>query len=155
MSRGLTGSHSPFYNIKGVIIMIEAVNTAIQTVAANATLVFSSTSINRGCTVRHRQGSGRFTALKPGVYKVSFQANVAIPTGGTAAPIILDVVQDGESLAGSRMISTPGAVNNYNSVSSVVLVEVYNCDSANIAIRNISGVAINVQDANIVIDRLC
>ena len=119
--------------------MIEAVNTAIQTVEPNGTLVFSSTSVNRGCTVRHRQGSGRFTALKPGVYKISFQANVAIPTGGTAGAISLDIVQDGESLAGSRMISTP----------------VYRCDSANIAIRNTSGVAVNVQDANIVIDRLC
>lgn len=135
--------------------MIEAVNTAIQTVEPNGTLVFSSTSVNRGCTVRHRQGSGRFTALKPGVYKVSFQANVAIPTGGTAGAISLDIVQDGESLAGSRMISTPAAVDTYNSVSAVVLAEVYRCDSANIAIRNTSGVAMNVQDANIVIDRLC
>lgn len=133
--------------------MIEAVNTAIQTVEPNGTLVFSSTSVNRGCTVRHRQGSVR--ALKPGVYKISFQANVAIPTGGTAGAISLDIVQDGESLAGSRMISTPAAVDTYNSVSAVVLAEVYRCDSANIAIRNTSGVAVNVQDANIVIDRLC
>lgn len=135
--------------------MIEAVNTAVQTVAANAAVVFTSTSLKKGCTVRHRQGSSRFTALQAGVYKVSFQANVAIPTGGTPAPISLDVTQDGESLAGSRMVSTPAAVNNYNSVSTVVLVEVYRCDSANISIRNTSGVAINVQDANIVIDRLC
>lgn len=135
--------------------MLEAVNTAVQTVAANGTVVFSSTSVNRGCTVRHRQGSGRFTALKPGVYKVSFQGNVAIPTGGTAGPISLDVIQDGESLAGSRMVSTPAAVDSYNSVSTVVLVEVYRCDSASIAVRNTSGVAINIQDANIVIDRLC
>lgn len=135
--------------------MIEAVNTAIQTIEANGTVVFSSASVNRGCTVRHRQGSGRFTALKPGVYKVSFQGNVAIPTGGTAGPISMDIVQDGESLAGSRMVSTPAAVDTYNSISTVVLVEVYQCDSASIAVRNTSGVAINLQDANIVIDRLC
>lgn len=135
--------------------MIEAVNTAVQTVEANGTLVFNSTPVKKGCSVRHRQGSGRFTALQSGVYKVSFQANVAIPTGGTAGPISLDIVQDGESLVGSRMISTPAAVDSYNSVSAVVLVEAYRCDSANIAVRNTSGVAVNVQDANIVIDRLC
>ena len=67
----------------------------------------------------------------------------------------MDIVQDGESLAGSRMVSTPAAVDTYNSISTVVLVEVYRCDSASIAVRNTSGVAINLQDANIVIDRLC
>lgn len=138
-----------------MIPMVEAVNTAIQTVEANGTVIFTSTSVNRGCTIRHRQGSGRFTALKQGVYKVSFQGNVAIPTGGTAGPISMDIVQDGESLAGSRMVSTPAAVDTYNSISTVVLVEVYRCDSASIAVRNTSGVAINLQDANIVIDRLC
>ncbi len=135
--------------------MIEAVNTAVQTVEANGTIFFNSTSVKKGCSVRHRQGSGRFVALQSGVYKVSFQANVAIPTGGTAGPISLDVTQDGESLAGSRMVSTPAAVDSYNSVSAVVLVEVYKCDSASVSVRNTSGVAINVQDANIVIDRLC
>ena len=135
--------------------MIEAVNTAVQEVAANGTVVFSSTSVRKGCSVRHRQGSGRFVALQTGVYKVSFQANVAIPTGGTAGPSSLDVTQDGESLAGSRKVSTPAAVDTYNNISTVVLVEVYRCDNANISIRNTSGVAINVQDANIVIDRLC
>jgi len=120
--------------------MIEAVNTAVQEVAANGTVVFSSTSVRKGCSVRHRQGSGRFVALQ---------------TGGTAGPISLDVTQDGESLAGSRRVSTPAAVDTYNNISTVVLVEVYRCDNANISIRNTSGVAINVQDANIVIDRLC
>ena len=135
--------------------MIEAVTTSIQTVEANGTSLFTSTSVRRGCTVRHRQGSGQFTALQPGVYKVSFQGNVAIPAGGTAGPISVDIVLNGESLAGSRMLSTPATVDTYNSVSAVVLVEVYRCDSASIAVRNTSGVAINVQDANIVIDRLC
>ena len=44
--------------------MIEAVNTAVQEVAANGTVVFSSTSVRKGCSVRHRQGSGRFVALQ-------------------------------------------------------------------------------------------
>lgn len=53
--------------------MIEAVNTAVQEVAANGTVVFSSTSVRKGCSVRHRQGSGRFVALQTGVYKVVFK----------------------------------------------------------------------------------
>lgn len=135
--------------------MIEAVNEAIQTVETNGTVVFNATSIKRGCSVRHKQGSGRFIALQPGIYKVGFQCNIAVPTGGTAGAISLDITQDGESLAGSKMISTPAAVDSYNSISAVVLVEVYRNNAASISVRNTSAAAVNVQNANIVIDRLC
>ena len=136
--------------------MIEAINIAAQTVAANGTVIFGNTSVRRGCSTRHKEGSGRFTVLKPGVYKVSFQGNVAIPTGGTVAPISLEITQEGDSIGGSRMITTPAAVNVLNSVSSTALVEVY-CQggSETITVRNTTAGAITIQDANIVIDRLC
>ena len=89
--------------------MIDAVNVATQSVATNAVVLFSSTRIHTGCSARHEPGSGRFVLLKPGVYEVEFNANVSIPTGGTVGPITLSIVQDGEAVAGSRMIFTPAA----------------------------------------------
>ena len=114
--------------------MIDAVHVATQSVATKAVVLFSSTRIHTGCSARHEPGSGRFVLLKPGVYEVEFNANVSIPTGGTVGPITLSIVQDGETIAGSKMIFTPAAVAE---------------------LGNVSATTINVQDANFVITRHC
>lgn len=136
--------------------MIDAVNVAAQTVANSVAIPFSSTRICTGCSARHESGSGRFVLLKPGVYEVSFSANVSLPTGATVAPIILEMIQDGESVAGTRMVFTPAAAGTVGSVSTTALIRVYDqCCCASIGVRNISGASVIVQDANLVITRHC
>lgn len=136
--------------------MIDAVNVATQAVVTNGTVLFGSTRIHTGCSARHEQGSGRFVLLKPGIYEVEFNANVSLPTGATVGPITLDITQDGEAIAGSKMIFTPAAVNEIGNVSATVLVRVYECGCcASLAVRNDTPSAINVQDANFVITRHC
>lgn len=135
--------------------MIDAVNVPVQLVAPNGSVLFNSTRIRTGCSARHEEGSARFIALKPGVYLVSFNANVSIPTGITIAPISLDIVADGDVVAGSKMLTTPAAVATPQNVSSLVLIRVY-CDCCvSLAVRNTGTTNINVQDANFVITREC
>ena len=136
--------------------MIDAVNVATQSVATNSSVLFNSTRIHTGCSARHEQGSGRFVLLKPGIYEVEFNANVSLPTGATVGPITLVITQDGEAIAGSKMIFTPAAVDTLGNTSSTVLVRVYECGCcASLAVRNETASAINVQDANFVITRHC
>lgn len=136
--------------------MIDAVNVAPQTVAVNAPIVFNNTRVVTGCSARHEEGSGRVVLLKPGVYTVSFNANVSLPTGATVAPINLDITQDGEPISGGKMIYVPAAVDTLDSVSSTVLVRVYSCGCCvPVSVRNTSTQPITVQDANIVITREC
>lgn len=136
--------------------MIDAVNVAAQTVAANATVLFGSTRVCTGCSARHEQGSGRFVLLKPGVYEVEFNANVALPTGATAGPITLDILQEGEAVAGSKMIFTPAAADTLGNVSTTVLIRVYEqCCCTTLSVRNSTTVPVTVQDANFVITRHC
>lgn len=136
--------------------MIDAVNVVTQSVATNAIVLFGSTRIATGCSARHEPGSGRFVLLKPGIYEVEFNANVSLPEGATVGPIELDIVQDGEAIAGSKMIFTPAAVDVLGNVSATVLVRVYEqgCCTT-LSVRNDSATAVNVQDANFVITRHC
>lgn len=88
------------------------------------------------------------------LYKVEFNGNIAIPTGGTVEEIGLAITVDGEPVQTSYMLSTPGAAAQYNNVSTSILVPVPSvCKCANISVRNItaSGAAILVQNANLVI----
>lgn len=136
--------------------MIDAVSVPAQIVAANASVLFDSTRIRTGCSVRHEGGSSRFVALKPGVYRVSFGANVALPTGTAVAPTSMSLIVDGEAIAGTRMITTPAAAGAYNNISTDALVRVYPDGGAvSIGVRNTGTTAVSVQDANIVITREC
>lgn len=134
--------------------MIDAVNVPVQSVAANGSVLFASTRIKTGCATRHEAGSSRVILLSPGVYRVSFNGNVSIPTGGTVAQTSVAVVQDGETVAGSTMLHTPAAVAVPGNISTDVLVRVYQCCSTSmISVRNTGADTINIQDANIVVTR--
>lgn len=135
--------------------MINAVNVAAQTVTTGSPVVFGSTKIKTGCSARHEPGTGRFTLLKPGVYTVSFNANVALATGATVTPVQLRLVQDGEAVAGSNVIYTPTAANVFENVSAEVLIRVYDCCCTNVYLANATSQSVTIQDANLVITREC
>lgn len=135
--------------------MIDAVNVPVQTVATKSIVVFGSTKIKTGCSARHEAGTGRVVLLKPGVYFVSFNANVSIPTGGTAGQVELAIAQNGEPIAGGTMITVPAAVESPENIAASVLVMVYPGCCASITVVNNTTQAINVQNANLVVTREC
>ncbi len=141
--------------------MINSFNEAVQTVATQANVTFLSTRVRTGSCcgcggwLNHDNGSGIFTITKPGIYRIHFNGNVAIPTGGTVAPITVAITQSGEVLQGSEMVSTPAAVETFNNISSSVLVRVPCNVGAVIGVKNIGTDPISVEQANIVIDRVC
>jgi hypothetical protein len=71
---------------------MEIIANALQTVQANQNVYFTDVITSGNCSILHRNDSGLVT-LK-GVtnqcrarYRVSFGANIAIPTGGTVEAI--------------------------------------------------------------------
>lgn len=137
---------------------IELTNVAVQTVAATANVAFAETPV-RDCRglITHREGSGIITlrgAPNGARYKVTFGANVAIPTGGAVAPIMLALAIDGEALGGSTMISTPMATAALNNVSASVFVVVPCSCCATFSVRNTGAAEIEVGNANLIIERV-
>lgn len=94
-----------------------------------------------------------FTITEPGIYEVSFNADVAQPT--TAGAITLDIAQGGTTIPGGRMITTPTAINAFFNISSSVLVKVNCRETAAISVINNSGTDITAQQASLTIKRLC
>lgn len=138
--------------------MIDIVNSAVQEVAANAGVVFGTPRIKTGCTVRHEAGTSRFVLTKPGVYHVLFVGNIAVPTGGTVGEIDVGISVDGDVIEGTEAAYTPAAVDEYGNVTVAALVKVYGCGcgaNVGVGIVNTSDAAINVRDANLIIDRRC
>ena len=137
--------------------MINAINSVVQTVPAAGSVVFDGNGYVTGYSVRHTAGSSRFVINQPGVYLVQFIGNIALPEGGTVAPISVGLSVDGEVIAGTEAVYTPAAVEEYGNVTAATLVQVYGCGgcggNVSVAVVNTSGVPIDVDNANLLIVR--
>lgn len=140
--------------------MAEYTSIALQEVAAGQNVLFTETPVrcNRGY-VLHRDGSGIFTLR--GItnqctarYKVSFGGNIAVPAGGTVGEISVAIAVEGEALASATAIVTPAAVEEFGNVFTAVFVEVPRGCCLTAAVRNTSVDAINVQNANLIVERV-
>ena len=139
--------------------MAEYTAVALQTVAAGQNVIFTETPVCGGRYITHREGSGIVTLR--GItnqcrarYKVTFGANVAIPTGGTVGPVSLAIALAGEPLGSATMIETPAAVEEFSNVFAAVFVEVPQGCCVNVAVENTGAETINVQNANLIVERV-
>lgn len=141
--------------------MSEYSYSPIQTVDNNSNVLFLNG--NRACSkgyVTHRTDSGIFR-LKgtsngcKAMYRVSFNANIAIATGGTVEPITVALQEDGETVANAVATVTPAAVGDFWNVSFETFVTIpCNC-CVTVAVKNISATtAIDTRNANIVFSRV-
>jgi hypothetical protein len=138
---------------------MEITANAIQTVSENLNVLFTDTVACGNCSILHREGSGLVTLRGltnqcRARFRVSFGGNIAIPTGGTVEPISLAISINGEPVATTTMISTPAAVDEFNNVFSAIFLDVPRGCCSQISVRNISDQAIEVQNANLIIERV-
>ena len=139
---------------------MEITANAVQEVAAANNVIFTDTAVQGNSSMVHREGSGLVklrgltTCQQRARFKIFFSANIALPTGGTAGPISLAISVDGEPVATTTMTVTPAAVEEYFNVASSVYLNVPAGCCSTIGVRNISGVAIDVQNANLITERV-
>ena len=137
---------------------MEIIANAVQTVQANQNVYFTDTVVSGNYSIDHRDNSGLVTLR--GVtnqcrarFKVSFGGNVAVPTGETVGPISLAIAINGEPVPSSTMIVTPAAVEEYQNVYGSIYIDVSNGCCMNISVENISTIPIEVQNANLIVER--
>jgi len=138
---------------------MEITANALQTVEANQNVIFTETAVCGSCSIIHREGSGLVTLR--GItnqcrarFKVFFSGNIAIPADGTVGPISLAISINGEPVGPTTMIETPAAVSQFNNVASAVYLDVPAGCCAQVGVRNTSDQAIDVQNANLIIERV-
>lgn len=143
--------------------MAEYRYNAIQTLQPNGTVIFSNDFFpcNKGLIV-HQDDSGLFQVrgivnnpcAEYGKLKINFGANVGIPTTGTVEPVTLAITVNGVTEPATTMISTPAAVEEFNSISREVEVPIPRGCCQNISVTNTSTQAIEIQNAIIDLDRI-
>lgn len=138
---------------------MEIIANELQTVLENQNVLFTDTVVpGKACTM-HRVGSGLVT-LKGltdqcrARFKVSFGGNIAIPTGGTVEAISLALAIDGEPIASTTMIVTPAAVEEFFNVFGAIYLDIPRGCCSQVSVRNTSTQPIDVQNANLIIERV-
>ena len=149
--------------------MAEFLANSVQEVDLNNPVIFNaSIPCNKGY-VFHEDETGNFIlrGITPNCfarYQVTFNGNIAIPTGGAVTPIALAITVNGEPRLTSRAVFTPAAVDTYGNVTSTAIITVPKGCCFNVAVRYVSGITgdaatvptptINVINANLEINRI-
>lgn len=138
---------------------MEIIANELQTVLAGANVQFTDTVVPGKACMMHRAGSG-LVSLKGltdqcrARFKVSFGGNIAVPTGGTVEAISLALAIDGEAIASTTMIVTPAAVEEFFNVFGAIYIEIPRGCCSQVSVRNVSTQPIDVQNANLIIERV-
>ena len=141
--------------------MAEYTAIYVQQVAANQNVLFTETPVPSGnSAVVHREGSGIITLRGQtnqcrALFKVVYGGNIAIPTGGTVGPISIAISVDGEALGSATATVTPAAVGDEFNVFAAALVSVPRGCCVTVSVRNINTQTIEVQNSNLIVERIC
>ena len=138
---------------------MEIIANALQTVPANQNVYFTDTITCGNCAITHRDDSGLvilrgMTGQCRARFRVSFGANIAVPTDGTVGSISLAIAIDGEAVRATTMTVTPTVVDAFFNVFSSVFIDVPRGCCVTISVKNITDVDVDVQNANLIVDRV-
>ena len=141
--------------------MAEYSAVALQTVDVDNNIIFANSF--RACRkgfISHRDDSGIFfvkgaTNCCKAIYKVHFDGNIAIATGGTVEPISVAITINGEALGNATAIATPAAIGDFWNVAITTFIDIPCGCCVTVSVENTSATtAIEVTNANIIFERV-
>ena len=138
---------------------MEVIANELQTVEVNNSVLFQTALSSNNPSIIWRVGSGliNLRGIGPQLrarFRVAYHANVALSTGATVAPIEMAIRINGEGIASSRTISTPAAVEEFNSVSASTLIDVPAGCCSQITLANIGTSSIDVENVSVTVERV-
>ena len=132
----------------------------LQTVIEDENILFDNG--NRCCKkgyISHRNSSGVFR-LKgasngcKAIYRVTFNANIAVAEGGTVGEISVALQEDGETLGNAVAIVTPTVAEAFFNVSISTFIVIPCGCCVTVSVENTSDTIIDVSNANISFERV-
>lgn len=148
--------------------MAEYLENGVQLLSLNQPAIFSSSIPCPRGYVYHEDGTGIFIlrGATPNCfarYQVTFNGNIAIPTGGAVTPIAIALTVNGEPRLTSRAIYTPAAVDEYGNVTSTAIITVPKGCCFTLSVRYVAAdedpatvptPVIEMQNANLTVSRV-
>ena len=151
--------------------MAEYLANTVQDVNLNAPIIFTASIPCTKGYIYHEDETGIFIlrgivnnpCCSFATYQVTFNGNIAIPTGGAITPIAISIAVNGEPRLTSRAIYTPTVVDTYGNVTSTAIIKVPKGCCFSLSVEYVSGSndvtvtptpVIEVQNANLTFSRI-
>lgn len=139
--------------------MAEYIANTVQTVEQNQNILFTSATVCGNNSIGHRNDSGLIilrgiTNQCRARFRITFGGNIAVPEDGDVEAISLALAIYGEALQTTTMTVTPAAVEEFFSVNRSTYIDVPAGCCAQVSVKNISEQAIDVQNANLIVERV-
>lgn len=140
--------------------MAEYTANAVQLVQIGNNILLTETAVPGNASIIHREGSGLVTlrgltsCQNRARFRATFSGNISIPTGQTPTAISVALALNGEPVGPTTMIVTPGVVDRFFNVSSSIYIDVPAGCCTQLSIENTSTIPINVQNANLIVERV-
>lgn len=139
--------------------MAEFTASNVQTIAAGQNVPLTETAVAGKPCIVHREGAGIVTLRGltnqcKARFKVSFGANIAIPTGGTVEAITAALAINGEPLTSATATVTPAAAENFWNIYVAAYVEVPRGCCVTVAAENTSTQAVSFANSNLIVERV-
>ena len=149
--------------------MAEYLANAVQNVSLNNPVLFTASIPCTKGYVYHEDETGIFilrgcTNNCFARYQVTYNGNIAVPTGGDVTPVSVAITVNGEPRLTSKAIFTPQAVDEFGNVTSTCIITVPRGCCFSISVRYVDATIddpaveatplIEVQNSNLVIDRI-
>ena len=143
-----------------------------QSVSLNAPVLFDTSIPCSKGNVYHEGNTGNFILKGANSncgcnqfaqYQVTFNGNVAIPTGGAISPIAIALSVNGEPRLTSKAVFTPTAVEEQGNLTSTAIIKVPRCCCFSLSVDYVPASAdptvtptpvIEVSNANLTIARI-
>ena len=149
--------------------MAEYLSNDQQVVNLNAPVIFSASIPCTRNLIYHEDETGLF--ILKGVtncpcsqfasYQITFNGNIALPTGATVTPIAIAITTNGEQRPTSKAVFTPAAVNQFGNVTSTTIIQIPRGCCFNVSVDYVAAnstdtppTSILVENANLVITRI-
>lgn len=143
---------------------MEITANAIQKVASNDYALFTTTVIPGNCSIIHEEDSGLVTlrglpnGQRRARFRITFTGNMKADTDETIIGVTLlslALTRNGEIIPASTMVITVGDTTTMYNVGTEIFIDVPIGCCSTIAVRNItSGIDIDLQNANLIVERV-
>lgn len=142
---------------------MEITNISSQAVAAGNNVIFTNIQIPGNCSTMFQANSGLVTlrgmtnGQRRARFRIKFTGNLKANSSETIDGVTLlslAIARNSETISSATMIVTVGDTTSTYNVGTEVLVDVPTCCCQTISVKNISSIAVDVLDANLIVERV-
>lgn len=100
----------------------------------------------------HRRGGGSVLIFRPGVYQVTFSANVTDTNASTDTSVSFAITENGNNIGPATSVVTVSSNTEIENLHAKTLVTVPRGASVSVGVRNLSTDSITVTNASLIVE---